>query len=131
MLRDPDRRLRDPGAYLTTLRTLGRSYAALSQIENARDVFMRAAAVDENFAPDQDYVELGSLYQKLAERSVSEETKRGYWERAMEQWDFALRVPGLLKSRRDDIRLMRDVVASKLAYGGIPKSWEEESSEGS
>ena len=114
ILRDPDRRLRDPGAHLTTLRTLGRSYAALSEIENAHGAFMQAAALEENLAADQDYVELGALYQTLAERSTSESAKHAYWTRAVEQWDFALRVPGLLKSRRDDIRLMRDLVANKL-----------------
>ncbi len=114
MLGDPERRLRDPGAYLTTLRTLGRAYAATSRMENAHSAFMRAAALEENISPDQDYVELGSLYQTLAERSATEEDERHYLERAIEQWNFALRVPGLLKSRKDDVKLLRDVVASKL-----------------
>ena len=69
ILGDPDRRLRDPGAYLTTLRTLGRAYAATSRIENAQSAFIYAASLEENISPDQDYVELGLLYQKLAERS--------------------------------------------------------------
>lgn len=130
LLRDPDRRLRDPGAYLTTLRTLGRSYAALSQIDNAHASFMRAAALEGNYSADEDYVELGSMYQKLSERSVSQEAKRGYWEQAMEQWDYALRVPGLLKSRRDDIRLMRDLVSSKLEFSGFPLGGDEDLSAG-
>jgi hypothetical protein len=75
---------------------------------------MRAASLEENISPDQDYVELGSLYQKLAERSSTEEEKRRYGELAIEQWDYALRVPGLLKSRKDDIKLLRDIATSRL-----------------
>ena len=114
ILGDPDRRLRDPGAYLTTLRTLGRAYAATSRIENAQSAFIYAASLEENISPDQDYVELGSLYQKLAERSTTDEERRRYRELAIEQWDDALRVPGLLKSRKDGIKLLRDVVSSRL-----------------
>ncbi len=114
ILGDPGRHLRDPGVYLITLRTLGRSYAAVSRIESAHSAFMRAASLEENISPDRDYVELGSLYQKLAERSATEEEKQKYEQLAIEQWDYALRVPGLLKSRRDDIKLLRDVFASRL-----------------
>ena len=69
---------------------------------------------EENISPDQDYVELGSLYQTLAERSTSDEEKRRYRELAIEQWENALRVPGLLKSRKDGIKLLRDVMSSRL-----------------
>ena len=119
ILGDPDRRLRDPGAYLTSLRTLGRSYAAVSRIESAHAAFMRAASLEENISPDQDYVELGSLYQQLSERSATDEEKQGYERLAIEQWEYALRVPGLLKSRRDDIKLLRDVFASRLAGDAV------------
>ncbi len=114
ILGNPDRRLRDPGAYLTSMRTLGRAYAATSRIENARSAFMRAASLEENISPDLDYAELGQLYQKLAERSGEEEEKRRYQELAIEQWDYALRVPGLLKRRKDGLKLLRDVVTSRL-----------------
>ena len=114
MLGGPDRRLRDPGAYLTTLRTLGRAYAAISRIENAQSAFIYAASLEENISPDQDYVELGELYHQLAERSTTDEEKRRYRELAIKQWDDALRVPGLLKSRKDGIKLLRDIVSSRL-----------------
>ena len=114
ILGDPERRLRDPDAYLTSLRTLGRAYATTSRIENAHSAFMRAASLENNFSPDQDYAELGSLHQKLAERGAIEGEKRHHYERAIEQWNYALRVPGLLKERKDDIKLLRDVVASRL-----------------
>ena len=109
-----DRRLRDPSGYLTSLRTLARAYASVSQIENARSAFMRAASLEENIAPDEDYVELGTMYHKLAERSATAGVERDYRLRAIEQWDYALRVPGLLKSRREEIRLMRDIVAGSV-----------------
>lgn len=119
ILGGPDRRLRDPGAYLTTLRTLARAYASVSQVENARSAFMRAASLEENITPDEDYVELGSMYHKLAERSATAEVELEYRIKAIEQWDYALRVPGLLKSRREEIRLIRDIVASKVDEANI------------
>lgn len=114
LLGDPNRRLRDPGAYVTTLRTLGRSYAGVSQIENARAAFMRAASLEDNMQPDQDYIELAGIYQELADRAATGEERREYLSQAVEQWNYALQVPGLLKSRKEDIKLLRDVVASKL-----------------
>jgi tetratricopeptide (TPR) repeat protein len=113
LLGDPERRLRDPGAYLTALRTLGRSYAAVNQVDNARSAFMRAGALESNMAPDEDYAELAGLYTQLAERSGDPAQRRWYFAQAVEQWDFALQVPGLLKSRKDDMKLLRDVAAGK------------------
>lgn len=114
ILGDPDRRLRDPGAYLTALRTLGRAYAQVSQIDNARSAFMRAAALQDNMAPDEDYVELAALYRRLAEQAPTTAERERHLEHAIEQWNYALQVPGLLKSRKEDIKLLRDVAASKL-----------------
>lgn len=119
ILGDPNRRLRDPRAYLITLRTLARSYAALSQTENAHSAFMRAASLRENMAPDEDYVELGSLYQSLSTDEAPEELKVKYLTAAVEQWEFALRVPGILKSRKEDITLLRDVVVERLESGDL------------
>lgn len=115
VLGDPDRRLLDPGAYLTTLRTLGRSYGALSEVSPAHTSFMRAASLTDNMTPEQDYVELAGLYQDLADRSASESDRQRYLAAAIEQWDHAIQVPDLLKNRREEIQLMRDVIASRLA----------------
>ncbi len=114
ILGDPERRLRDPGGYLTALRTLGRSYAALNQMDNARSSFMRAGALESNMAPDLDYAELAGMYTQLAERSGEPAQRRHLFQQAVEQWDFALQVPGLLKTRKDDMKLLRDVAASKV-----------------
>lgn len=114
VLGDPDRRLRDPGVYLTTLRTLARAYAGVGQMENARSAYMRAASLENNMAPDQDYGELAETYQRLAERTGDPALRRQYFQQAVEQWEFALQVPGLLKNHKEDMKLLRDVAASKL-----------------
>ncbi len=114
VLGDPDRRLRDPGAYLMALRTLGRAYAEVGQTDNARSVFLRAAALESNMTPDQDYVELATLYQTLASRSGDPAQRRYYFQLAVEQWDFAVQVPGMLRSRKEDVKLLRDAAAARL-----------------
>jgi len=114
VLGNPDRRLRDPGAFLMALRTLGRAYTNVGQIENARSAFLRAAALESNMTPDQDYVELANLYQTLAARSGDPAQRRHQFQLAVEQWDFAMQVPGMLKSRKDDIKLLRDAAAANL-----------------
>ncbi len=114
VLGSPDRRLRDPGAYLMSLRTLGQAYAELGQMENARSAFMRAAALESNMTPDADYVQLATIYQGAASQTGDPAQRRRYFQLAVEQWDFALQVAGLLKSRKEDIKLLRDAAASKL-----------------
>jgi TolA-binding protein len=142
ILGDPERRLRDSRAYLAALRTLGRSYAAVNQMDNARSAFMRAGALESNMAPDQDYAELAAMYTQLAERSGDPAQRRRHFEQAVEQWDFALQVPGLLRDRKDDMKLLRDVAASKvddefgakpseLPGGGIRQATPGESERGS
>ncbi len=74
---------------------------------------MRAAAVENNMQADQDYAELAGMYTQLAERSGDPAQRRRYFQLAVEQWDFALQVPGLLRSRRDDMKLLRDAAAGK------------------
>jgi hypothetical protein len=64
--------------------------------------------------PDADYTELAGIYTQLAERSGDPVQRRRHFQQAIEQWDFALQVPGLLKSRKDEMKLLRDVAASKL-----------------
>jgi TolA-binding protein len=117
LLGDPDRRLRDPGAYLMALRTLGRAYVDVGQLDNARSAFLRAAALESNMTPDQDYVELATTYQDLGARTGDPAQRRRYFGQAVEQWDFAMQVPGLLKGRKDDIKLLRDAAASRLDPG--------------
>lgn len=114
VLGSPDRRLRDPGAYLMSLRTLGQAYAELGQMENARSAFMRAAALESNMTPDADYVQLATIYQGAAAQTGDPMQRRRYFQLAVEQWDFALQVAGLLKSRKEDIKLLRDSAVSKL-----------------
>ncbi len=117
LLGDPERRVRDPGVYLMALRTLGRSYVELGQMDNARSAFLRAAAQENNMTPDQDYVELAQTYQSVGARAGDPAQRRRYFAQAVEQWDLAMQVPGLLKSRKDDIKLLRDAAASRLDPG--------------
>lgn len=126
VLGSPDRRLRDPGAYLIALRTLGQAYAELGQMENARSAFMRAAALESNMTPDADYVQLAMLYQGVAAQTGDPVQRRRYFQLAVEQWDFALQVPGLLKTRKEDLKLLRDAAASKLEsfQGGVAVAGE-------
>jgi tetratricopeptide (TPR) repeat protein len=113
-LADPNRRLRDPGSYLPVLRTLARSYAAEGQIEKARSSFLQAAVMESNFEPDRDYLELAKLYMTLAERNGQSAMARRYYSLALEQWNHALRIPGLLVSQRKEIEAARDVLQSRL-----------------
>lgn len=114
LLEDPSRRLKDPTAYLPALRTLARAYAAEQQIDNARSAYLRAASLEGNIAPDEDYLELAALYERLTGSASSDAERRRYQALAIEQWDYALRVPGLLKSRKGDIKVLRDVIAGQL-----------------
>ncbi len=114
VLGGPDRRVRDPGAYLSALRTLGRAYAEVGQTDNARSAFLRAAALESNMTPDQDYIELATLYQNLAAHSGEPAQRRHHFQLAVEQWDFAMRVPGLLRARKEDVKLLRDAAAGRL-----------------
>lgn len=127
-LEDSERRLRDPAAYLPSLRTIGRCYAALGEIENARLAFLRAASAGDNFSPDSDYLELAALYESLSERTTDEKLRTEYRNEAIKHWDFALRVPGLLKSDKRGVELLRDVMVGKLAQEerAAPASHEEE-----
>ncbi len=113
-LADPNRRLRDPGSYLPVMRTLARSYAAEGQIEKARSAFLQAAVLDSNFEPDRDYLELATLYMTLAERDGNTAMARRYYSQAVEQWNHALRIPGLLVSQRKEIKAAREVLQSRL-----------------
>jgi len=126
VLGSPDRRLRDPGAYLISLRTLGHAYADLGQMENARSAFMRAASLESNMTPDADYAQLATIYQGIAAQTGDPVQRRRYFQLAVEQWDFALQVAGLLRTRKEDIKLLRDAAASKLEalHGGVAAAGE-------
>lgn len=95
LLQNPDRISADPEAKLPSLRTLARSYAALGRIEEAASTYLRAASIESNPSPDEDYLELAELYRSLADRQPGEDLRRHYDDLMKQQWQFASRVPGL------------------------------------
>ena len=117
LLDDPERRMKDPGAYLSTLRTLARSYAASSLISKSHNAFLMAATLDSNMTPEEDYLELASLYVALAERSVNDSMIERYRELAIEQWDHAIDVPGVLSYLKNEIQLKREHMIEEMAQG--------------
>jgi len=119
ILADPNRRKKDSGAYLTTLRTLARSYAATSRIQESHTAFLRAATLDGNMAPEEDYLELARLYEKLGRMTASEVMATRYNSLAIEQWDNAIEVPGILSYLRNEIQLVREDMIQQLAQAKL------------
>ena len=117
VLRNPQLQKFDREAYLPVLRVLARAYAALNDVDRAHTTYLRAAALEENRAPDQDYLELAAMYEQRAQHTNTADLQRRYLRAAVDQWDVALRLPGLLKIRRKEIRQRRDIVAEELGGG--------------
>ncbi len=124
LLQNPDRISADPEAKLPSLRTLARSYAALGRIEEAASTYLRAALIESNPSPDEDYLELAELYRSLADRQPGEDLRRRYDELMKRQWQFAARVPGLPPARERTIRrlLEGDSAAQDTAHPGQTKA---------
>ena len=121
-LQSANGRTTDPLTYLPSLRTLARSYARLGEIEEARSAFLRAASLDTNFTPDQDYLELAALYKTYAAQTESEAEREDYVAEAIEMWNYALRVPGLPAPKR---RAIKNYIAAEeqlLNEGPAPMS---------
>lgn len=114
LLQNPDRRTLDPDGYLASLRALGEAHAALGQIDEARSAYLRAASLEGNYTADEDYLALATLYQAQAESAAHAEARRRYLSLAVDQWDFAMRSPGLTESRRREIKVRRDLTISEL-----------------
>jgi tetratricopeptide (TPR) repeat protein len=131
LLSNSNRRIKDPGAYLSTLRMLARSYAATSQIAESHTAFLRAATLDSNMTPEEDYLELASLYVELAGRSASSVMQERYQTLAIEQWDHAIDVPGILSYLKNDIQLAREAMIEQMAQnkGIAPKGKYEKLTE--
>ena len=114
LLQDPELRTLDPDGYLASLRALGESHAALGQIDEARSAYLRAASLEGNYTADEDYLALARLYQSQADQAADAESRSRYLSLAVDQWDFAMRSPGITESRRRDIKARRDLVISEL-----------------
>ena len=119
VLRDPQLQKFDREAYLPGLRVLARAYAAINDVDRAHTTYLRAASLEENRSPDQDYLELAAMYEQRAQHANTADAQRRYLRAAVDQWDVALQVPGLLKTRKKEIRQRRDIVAEELGGGLI------------
>ncbi|HUW60054.1 MAG TPA: tetratricopeptide repeat protein [Candidatus Bathyarchaeia archaeon] len=95
ILRDPVLRLRDPESALPGLRTLARSYVRLGEHESAVSAYQQAAAFAGNYAPDADYDELGDLFKLRADRADDPGEVQKLRQTAVENWNHAIRVPGI------------------------------------
>lgn len=115
LLQDPNRRTLDPDGYLASLRALGEAHAALGEIDEARSAYLRAASLEGNYTADEDYLALAGLYQSQARAADDAGTRRRYLGLAVDQWDFAMRSPGITESRRREIKARRDLAISELS----------------
>lgn len=127
-LQNNDGRTSDTLTYLPSLRILARSYARLGELDEARSAFLRAASLDTNFTPDQDYLELAALYKSFATETESELKRREYVAQAVEMWNYALRVPGIPAPRRRAIKnyiaaeeQLLDGEPAQVANGEMPR----------
>lgn len=108
ILSDPKRRLRDSNAFLPSLRTLARAYAAQSDIEGTRTTYLRAANLDENLNPERDYLALANLYNKLSQDAPNNAMKAQYIEQAITFWNQTLELPGILSIEKRELGILRD-----------------------
>ena len=95
ILHDPVLRLRDPESALPGLRTLARAYVRLGEHEAAVSAYQQAAAFAGNYAPDADYDELGDLLKLRADRADDAQEVQKLRQAAIENWNYAIRVPGI------------------------------------
>ena len=104
LLQDPELRLRDPMAAVPALRLLARSCAKLGQEETARSYYMQSVGHQDNHTPDVDYMELGSVYRNLTDKTSAPDARRKYAELALAQWTYATQTPGIDPDSKRELR---------------------------
>jgi TolA-binding protein len=114
MLSEESLRLADPLASLPVLRTLGRSYGALGEYDEARSTFLLAAGLRDNPQPDKDYAELGDMYyaRALGESGADERARDAHI--ALQHWEQALTFPGVPPTTKKELRIKMDAVRDML-----------------
>ncbi len=115
VLRDPTLRLRDPGGALPILRTLARAHTKLGEYDMARRAYLQAARLEDNRKPDEDFEQVGLIYERLAEYSEEPAAQREHREMALEYWQYALESPGIDRVREDDLKRRISLIEAKLA----------------
>lgn len=126
ILEDPQRRLRDPEAFLPSLRTLARAHSKQGNLQMAEAEFMRAASLTENISPDEDYMELANIYNDLGLHESHPALAASYFEKAVANWDRVMRLPGTLSTKRRDLEVLSDYTKHRIrdlmANREIPQS---------
>ncbi len=105
LLQNPSLQLADPESALPALRTLARARWKMGDYDAAESAFLQAAALANNYTPDLDYEELGSLNRWRAENAQENDAARQrYRAAAVENWTRAMRVSGIDPATKAKIR---------------------------
>lgn len=124
ILSDPQRRLRDPDAFLPALRTLARAHSMQGNLQMAETEFMRAATLKENISPDQDYMELASIYNDLGVREQHAGLAASYLEKAVENWGRVMQLPGTFTATHRELEVLSEYTRHRIreltATGNMP-----------
>lgn len=108
LLRDPMLRLRDPEAALPALRSLARAYTQLGDYAAAESAYEQAASMSGNYTSDVDYDELGDLCKLRADRATTDNERKQMQAKAIENWNYAMRVPSIDPANKAKIQAKRD-----------------------
>jgi tetratricopeptide (TPR) repeat protein len=113
LLREPELRLLDPMAAVPAVRLLARSYAKLGQDDSARSYYLQAVGLQDNHTPDVDYLELGTLYRSMADRTSRAEDRSEYERLAALQWTHAVQSPGIDPATKKELRAKINVLRER------------------
>jgi TolA-binding protein len=115
ILSSPELRLRDPGGALPAIRTLARAHAAIGDYEAAAFRYTQAAGLDGNPSPDEDYLNLGLLYESIAQRATTDADRRRYQDEAIGQLERAAQMSAIDPARKGEIGVKLAVLREKLS----------------
>lgn len=124
VLRNRDLPVQDSSAALPARRILARAYAQLGEYSLAESAYRQAATMPNNYNADVDYHELGDLFLKRAESAQTAEEKTRLQRAAVDNWDHAMRVPGIDPVNKARIKEKRDWLLTEAPEAGEapPKS---------
>lgn len=114
ILRDPALQAEDPDTALASYRIVARSYGALNEVQAARDYYLQAAYFEGNYSQDQDYAELGDLYQALAAKTDNSALKNQYRLEAIEFWNRAILTPTIDPGTRNSLKRRKEIMLGEM-----------------
>ena len=115
LLRDPLLRERDPDGYLSALRIRADVFDRLGDVSPAAADLHIAASLPDNYAPEEDYKALASMYKQRARAESDPEARREWQQLAIQEWQRALNLFGLDRGERRAIMSQIDAETSLLA----------------